>query len=245
MTTQPTVLTYLEKMNLLEDTACIIDVITLDDGRTAVLLDKTIFYPQGGGQPFDQGTVQSDNAKFDVIDVRFKDGIVYHIGSFISGSFEKNEQVQLSINPERRALHNKLHTAGHMVDLAMQAVGMKLKPGRGYHFPDGAYVEYQGTLEEAERAALVDKLNEKTAEFAHAQHPVAVELVSTDELKKIAHFIPESMPKDKPTRAMIVDSFPAIPCGGTHVLNTKKIEGMQIQKIKNKKGNLRISYSVK
>ncbi len=244
MSIQPTTLTYMEKMDLLEDQATVVDVLKQEDGRTALILDQTIFYPQGGGQPYDQGTITGGENKFSVEEVRFKDGLVYHIGTPTSGTFQKDQTVTLSINPDRRILHNKLHTAGHLIDLGMRAIGMNLTPGKGYHFPQGAYVEYEGTLDEDERATLISKLEAEASKLVANGHPVSVKVVSYDELAQMANYVPDYIPKNKPTRAMIVNSFPAIPCGGTHVLNTKDIARIKIEKIKNKKGNLRISYSV-
>ncbi len=243
MEIQPTVLTYMKDMRLLEDEAIIVDVSTLEDGKTALILDHTIFYPQGGGQPYDQGKITSGNNTFSIEEVRFKDGIVYHIGN-ASGSFEKGDTVKLSVDPERRMLNNRNHTAGHLIDIAMRSANMNLTPEKGYHFPNGAYVEYEGTLDEQERATLLPTLETEIKKIIEDSHPIYVKLVSYDELAKMANYIPAYIPKDKPTRAMIVNAFPAIPCGGTHVSNTKDIGKMRIEKIKNKKGNLRISYSV-
>ena len=69
-------------------------------------------------------------------------------------------------------------------------------------------------------------------------------MVDLEELKKISKFVPDYLPKDKPCRVMIVQGYPGIPCGGTHVANTGTIKKVTIEKIKNKKGNLRISYRV-
>ena len=50
------------------------------DGRQTIVLDQTIFYHEGGGQPYDKGVIKAANADFEVEEIRFKDGTVYHIG---------------------------------------------------------------------------------------------------------------------------------------------------------------------
>ena len=69
-------------------------------------------------------------------------------------------------------------------------------------------------------------------------------MVSCAELEQMAQFVPNYIPKDKPSRAMIIQGYYAIPCGGTHVENVRDVGPLKIEKIKNKKGNIRISYSI-
>lgn len=241
----PTKLRYMTDMFQLEDTAMIVGVQNLDDNKIALILDQTIFYPQGGGQPFDQGVISSDNNIFNVEEVRFKEGTVYHIGKIISGSFTKDMNVSLSVNKNQRIYNSKNHSAGHIIDIAIHNLGLELVPGKGYHFPVGAYVEYSGTLNESERNQLIEKLQREVNKLVVDNHLISVSLLPFDELSKRANYVPDYIPKDKPTRAMTIDGFYAIPCGGTHAKNTKEIGPITIEKIKNKKGNLRISYSIK
>lgn len=83
-----TKLLYLEDFNLLQSEAVVTD-ISRDGERDIVVLDQTVFYPQGGGQPYDRGTIESPSKKFIIEEVRFADGIVKHIGKFEQGSFNQ------------------------------------------------------------------------------------------------------------------------------------------------------------
>ena len=246
MNTTPTDLKYMEHGQLLTDNATIVDIIHPETGKTALVLDQTIFYPQGGGQPYDQGTIQKlhDSATFVVDEVRFKDGIVSHMGAVTAGTFNVHDNVILNVNQERRLLNSRNHTAGHLVDCAMHMLGIHLTPASGYHYPEGAYVEYHGIMEEDERAQLIPKLQAAVNDLIAHALPITIKMVSLEELKQLAKFVPEYIPADKPSRAMIVEGYPAIPCGGTHVQNTKDVGRMIIEKIANKKGNLRVSYSL-
>lgn len=246
MNTPPTLLTYLEQGTLLTGTARILALITLETGKHAVILDHTIFYPQGGGQPYDQGTIKSLDASalFLVEEVRLKDGIVYHIGDMAAGTFEVQSTVIVEVNKERRLLNSKNHTAGHIIDCALYALGMRLEPASGYHYPEGAYVEYKGTMEEHERLALTKTVQEMVSVIIKNAVPISIKMVSFEALKQLVSFVPTYISKDKPSRVMIVEGYPAIPCGGTHLQNTKDVGNLVIEKISTKKGNLRISYSV-
>ncbi len=243
MNQEPTKLIYMEHMQRFEQAAKIIDIVNIND-RQALIVDQTIFYPQGGGQPYDQGTITANGNEFAVEEVRFKDGIVYHIGTITKGSFTPGMDVLLQVDKARRIFNSKNHTAGHLIDIAMRKIGMNLIPTKGYHFPQGAYDEYEGTLDEQERANLAQKLKPAIDQLMKEERQISVKLVSYDELAKLAAHVPDYIPKDKPSRVMIVEGFPAIPCGGTHVATTKEVGVVTIEKVKNKKGNLRISYAI-
>ena len=115
-----------------ETTAKVVELISLPNNDFVLILDRTIFYPQGGintvtiyvyfekgGQPSDQGTIKTDGETFVVNDVRLKDSMVHHTGKFQNENgqdkFKPDTPVQLSINKEKRVLHARLHSAGHLL----------------------------------------------------------------------------------------------------------------------------------
>jgi Ser-tRNA(Ala) deacylase AlaX len=157
---QSTELLYLKDYRALSCQARVLDVREEEgNGRSVVVLDQTIFYPQGGGQPYDQGYIESPSARLRVEEVRYNDGAVNHIGVFVvrsdspqgSGSFAEGDEVVCTVDKERRELLSRIHSAGHVVDWAVLNLGLPWKPGKGYHFPDGPYVEYEGIIEESNR----------------------------------------------------------------------------------------------
>ena len=223
-----TKLLYLEDMCKLKSDAHIVH-INQEDGLDRIVVDQTVFYPQGGGQPSDKGSIKNDNSVFDVQGVFNEDGTIFHKGTFSQGApFTVGETVQLEVDPQLRDLHNKNHTAGHLVDYALYNLGYNLISGKAYHFPQGPYVEYQGTLEQHEREALIPKLEKAVNDLIEQALPVHITRIDNDPKK----------------RAMSVDTYQPILCGGTHVLNTKDIGHVTIRKIKNEKGNIRVSYAV-
>ncbi|GKB09475.1 alanine--tRNA ligase, partial [Tanacetum coccineum] len=141
--TPTTILKYYDDMFNLNSTATLISSFLGDDGRHVLVLDSTVFHPQGGGQPADGGyitDVYCSRFKFLVQDVRSKNGIVYHYGVFERNAEELEEglQVLLSVDESKRKLNSRLHSAGHLLDLCLEKVGLShLDPSKGYHFPDG------------------------------------------------------------------------------------------------------------
>lgn len=238
---QPTHLLYLEDFSLLTAQATVMDVITEGD-KHVIILDKTVFYPQGGGQPYDKGTISSDDATFLVQEVRFVDGIVKHIGIFESGRLHKGQTVTCTVEKERRYLHCRLHSGGHVVDMAVNALKLDWIPGKGYHFPDGPYVEYQGVLPE-DKESLRVQIEKQCNQFIEQGIETTLQFMSKEEMQKVCRFVSDALPSNKPLRVVMYGDF-AVPCGGTHVANLADIKGMTIRKISMKGDAIRISYAI-
>jgi Ser-tRNA(Ala) deacylase AlaX len=113
------------------------------------------------------------------------------------------------------------------MDAAVRNAGFtQLKPAKGYHFSDGPYVEYTGSLDAADKDSFVDKVN------AELQQIIAAGIstrISTDAASGM--------------RIVSVANCEC-PCGGTHVQSTSELQGTTVTKIKAKKGNLRVSYTI-
>lgn len=237
-----TKLIYLEDMNT---TICEAQVVSIEkqEEKDVVFLNQTIFYPQGGGQPFDMGIISNLEKKFIVEEVRFNDGMVHHIGSFDGEVFIQGESVTCSIDSERRHVHSRIHSAGHVVDLAVKRLGLKWVPGKGYHFPNGPYIEYRGSLKGLDIEKFKIELESACNKIIGEDITTKVLFVQKEEMKKVCDFVPDFIPQDKPGRVVMFGNF-GIPCGGTHVSNLKEIEKMTIRKIKQEGENIRVGYGV-
>lgn len=216
-----------------------------ENGKQVVILDQTAFYPQGGGQPCDKGKIIASNGVvFIVEDVRNIEGIVKHIGKFENGVFEKNMSVECFVDKERRFLHSRIHSAGHVLDMGLRKLDLQLTSGRGYHFPEGPYNQYFIDKEIDKEKLLVD-LERACNECIQENHIVKLFVVEKKDLAKYCHMVPENIPDYKKTRVvMFGDSF-GLPCGGTHVSTLSEIGPMKIKKIKIENNNsIKISYLV-
>ncbi|KAJ0774741.1 putative alanine--tRNA ligase [Helianthus annuus] len=108
----PTALLYHEDMFNLQSTATLLSSFLGDDGRHVLILDSTVFHPQGGGQPSDTGfitDVSSSRFNFIVQDVRSRNAVVYHYGVFEKPAedLEGGVQVVLSVDESKRKLYSR------------------------------------------------------------------------------------------------------------------------------------------
>jgi Ser-tRNA(Ala) deacylase AlaX len=239
----PTQLDYLEDSERMRGTAVILRQGE-DERGTYLVLDRTLFYPQGGGQPADRGQIRNADFIFNVEHVGFHDGEVLHYGSFEQGeAASEGVAVELQVDEAVRFYNSRNHTAGHLVGFA----GEELHPGlialKGYHFPEGAYVEFLGKLTPEEIQELQSALEARIRDMISTDDVVEMRLVMQEELSSLCRHVPENLPADKPTRVMLT-RFGGMPCGGTHVSSLSKVGSVSIRKIKQRGNNLRVSYSV-
>ncbi len=226
-------------MDKTEDSAIVVETKDTEKGK-AIILDQTIFYPQGGGQPFDTGKITAPGKEFAVKDVRNHDGCVHHYGE--GAQFNNGEKVQLAIDKERRTLNSRLHSAGHLIDVALAKHGYRLEPGKGYHFPDAPFVEYIGVLPQDE-TFLKTVQQEIDSLIAHGSD-VQQQNVSHERVKKLCGFSADYLDKNEPARLICVGSDIWVPCGGTHVKNVKELGNVLVTKIKVKGNTSKVSYSL-
>jgi Ser-tRNA(Ala) deacylase AlaX len=234
-------LDYLENTYLFQSSAKLIEILDTERG-VALVLDCTVFHPQGGGQPADTGIVKSETGEFVVTDTRLNEnGIIYHFGEFTHGSINNGDTVRLEIDQNARILHARLHSAGHLIDIAVRKAGLtNLIPTKGYHFTNGANVEYQGSLENAgDWAETIEKLSNQLVNDSIDIH---AKQLNADQAASMSF----SSPQGKTSRFVWLENNESdgCGCGGTHLNNSKEIGQIIIRKIKTKKGVTKISYTL-
>lgn len=237
---QHTDLIYMTYMNLLSCGAKVKEVLEEND-RTVIILDRTVFYPQGGGQPYDTGVITASTGTFKVDEVRFIDGTVKHLGAFESGRLNIGDVVTCEVDADRRLLMSRLHSAGHVLDMAVHSLGYDWQPGKGYHFPNGPYVEYNGSLDLESVNVIATRIEQKANSFIHNSTPTRIEFMPKEAMSAVCRYVPEHLPEGKPARVVFYGDY-GVPCGGTHVANLAAIKHMTIRKVKLEKGTIRVSY---
>ena len=227
--------TYLSTLN-----ATIINELN-DANGLAIIVDRTIFYPQGGGQPSDVGFIKSDHATYKVSSVRLNDsGLVLHYGEYIEGAFAVGQQINLSIDLDKRIVNARVHSAGHLLDCAVSSLDLAhLKPTKGFHFPEGPYVEYEGILDN--KNDWINPIQEKINDLVKENIQISNYSLSFEEAAQKNIWAPAG----KSARVVDFEGFEGCGCGGTHVLNSSEIGEISIRKIKVKKGVTRIAYALK
>lgn len=239
-----TKLMYLEDFDVVTCDAHVQTVEQGDDGRAVITLDQTCFYPRGGGQDWDEGTIKGPNGVLDVSEVRLdEDGVVQHLGT-LEGEIKPGDEVSCKVDEKRRSDNTRLHSAGHLVDMAVQQLGWPWEPGKGAHYPHMSFVEYDAP-EAVITDGMVEQLQRKLDDLVqNGVYENKILFMPVEEMHKYCRHVPTNIPANKPARIVLYADDFGIPCGGTHVRRVSDIGRVVIPKVKAKKGIVKVSYRV-
>ncbi len=188
------------------------------DEEVEIVLDRTPFYAEGGGQLADGGTITLANgAVVEIDDVQTPvPGVFVHRGRVLSGSLESGSQGQAAIDVERRDAISRAHTATHMVHKAFRELlgetatqaGSENSPGRfRFDFPATGAVPASvlNDVESRVNTLLLDNLE------------VSAEVMSQDAAKKLGAMALFGEKYGDQVRVVSVGDWARELCGGTHV----------------------------
>ncbi|MBY0461678.1 MAG: hypothetical protein K2Q34_00655 [Alphaproteobacteria bacterium] len=210
-----------------------------------VILDETIFYPQGGGQASDKGEIRIGSQILAIEHVLCRDGRVLHFTKSPIEELSPGAPVAMTIDMDLRLLNSSTHTAGHLLDGCVHSRFPALEAFRTEHFLHSMYVEFRGelaslgiresTFRETVSSALVKAISES--------HEVRVTEVDWETFSGLFPALSDGI-KRPSYRLIEIDSFSPIPCGGTHLRNLSELRLVELTKIVSKKGTTRVSYKV-
>lgn len=238
MKTQPI---YLEDSYTKELDSQVLEVLPEGANRWRLILDKTVFYPMGGGQPTDQGTLKSSDWEGKVYQVMMKDGEIWH---YVESGSEPQVGIAVHgvINWDRRYKNMQVHSAGHVIDFAMHLLGYspsQLTPQKGDHSKK-PYIVYGGTLGKD----IIEELQAKSNELVDKGINFICKFVPLVELEKEAIYLQPGLPTNKPLRELTLEGIGSVADGGTQVKNTSEVGKITISSIKEQDGNTIVEYSL-
>lgn len=204
------------------------------NGRPAVVLDRTAFYPEGGGQPSDRGTLN----RVEVIDVQTReaDGEVLHI---LAAPLPE-DSVTGAVDAVRRFDLMQQHTGQHILSQAFvhtahaETVSFHLNPDPH----DGALTIdlNQMTLTPAQ----IDQAEDFANAIVTENRPVIARFVSDEELQALPLRKPPKV--EQAIRVVEVQGFDWSACGGTHVARTGEVGLIKIVKVEKRNAETRVEF---
>lgn len=232
-----TELMYLRNPQLFEAEANI-TFLGSDERGDYIVLDKTPFYPQGGGQPSDEGKLHLQGLTYQIHSVRIVEKSVRHYMHKIPQLPIQNLPVKLVVDAKKRKIHSRYHTAGHLLSHVVEESMPFLKAVKGHQFPGEAYIEFLG--DGIKESSFADAIREKLEKAIAANFSVQTFNLDLDAVLNC----PTTLPQNKELRACKIGHYKAIPCGGTHVSSLFDLISVVITRIKTKKDRVKISYEV-
>lgn len=212
---------------------------------TQVILDRTLFYPLGGGQNWDVGTLTGPNGTLEVSEVRGRNAVLHTVGE--GHQLEIGDEVSGTIDWERRHAHMRMHTAQHLVSgLVYEMFDGARTVGNQIH-SDRSRIDFNPISFDD---AMLEALTLRTNDIIKQNLRVTDTVMTRDEVNAIMppertnmDLLPASVKQLRVVK--IDDGFDLCPCAGTHVQQLGEIGDIQILGKKSKgKGTQRITYDL-
>jgi len=222
---------YYADSHLIEFEARVVDVTDRVSGWTAVLLDRTAFYPTGGGQPSDTGTLEGLRVVECIDD---GDKGVLHVVQGVAPA--RDAVVRGRVDWPRRLDHMQQHTGQHILSQAF--VTLFNAPTKGFRVLESACeidVElHEPTTEKIERA--VELANNVIWE----DRAIAIRNVSSEEAAELT--LRKESSREGELRLIEIDGFDLTPCGGTHAFRTGEVGMIAVRSWERAKGLTRMEF---
>ena len=198
-----------------------------------VILNRTAFYPGGGGQPPDKGALGVGPVRASVIDVRREGGEVVHV--LDNPIPDTVRDLRGELDWERRHAHMRHHTALHVLsgiiwrNFEAKVTGGQMRTDRArmdFSFPGEWTVDVVGEIERLTNEALAEGRPVKVYELAREEA-----LENPDLIRTQVNLVPERV---KMIRIVEIENLDTQADGGTHVANTREVGQMEITNHKSK-----------
>ncbi|MGO4526594.1 alanyl-tRNA editing protein [Microvirga sp. 2MCAF35] len=209
-----------------------------------IILDRTVFYAQGGGQPGDVGTVVKANGdRYAITNTVYgadRSQVVHLVGADAAAQFEEGETVEVQLDWPRRLKRMRVHTALHLLSVVLP-----------YPVTGGSIGEGDGRLDFDIPDAGLDKaeITERLNALIQRDAPVTERWITDEELDANPGLV-KTMSVKPPrgsgrVRLVEIEGIDLQPCGGTHVRRTGEIGTVVITDIEKKgKQNRRVRMSL-
>ncbi len=207
-----------------------------------VVLDRTAFYPGGGGQPADKGTLGIGPIRASVVDARREGGGIVHV--LDTAIPDTVRELNGELDWERRYAHMRYHTALHALSgiiwkaFGAKVTGGQMRPDRArmdFSFPGEWTADVVGEIERLTNEALEEECPVRVYEL-----PREEALKNPDLIRTQVNLVPERV---RTVRIVEIEGIDTQADGGTHVANTREVGELEITGHKSKgRQNKRVEF---
>jgi alanyl-tRNA synthetase len=193
----------------------------------AVILDRTPFYGEAGGQVGDTGSLAGDGCEFEVIDTHRDGGLILHVGHLKRGRLQVGQKLHARVDDDRRSAVRRAHSATHLLHFALRKNLGETATQRGSKVEKDQFrfdFAHKRALTPEEILKIEDEINARIAEGA----PVQTQLMKLDEAKKLGAMALFGEKYPDPVRVVSMGQFSVELCGGTHLTNTGQVGFLKI-----------------
>jgi alanyl-tRNA synthetase len=226
--TDKTIFTGYNKLEYLSEVIAIVvgseQVNTINEGQSGIIvLDKTPFYAEGGGQTGDTGEFTADEMLAKVTDThKFNNGIYLHDTNLVKGSISVGDTITAKVNADQRNNTAKNHTCTHILHKVLREIlGDHVNQAGSYVSEDRLRFDY--THFEALDKKTLKEIEKRVNEAILSDYTVKTDILSMEEAKKSGAVALFDEKYEEMVRVVSVGDFSKELCGGTHIDQTAKI----------------------
>ena len=187
-----------------------------------IILDKTPFYGESGGQIGDKGLLTSANAEFTVLDSQKYGKSIGHIGNLVKGSLKVGDLVTAAIDFELRERIRRNHSATHLLQAALQRILGNHVHQKGSLVND-SYLRFDFSHNQSITQEQIVEIENLVNQQIRCNLPVDVELMPIDEARNKGAMALFGEKYEDIVRVLTMGDFSIELCGGTHVNRTGDI----------------------
>ena len=188
-----------------------------------IVLDRTPFYAESGGQTGDRGAIKADGVRLNVLDtVKDGSGVYMHLCEIVKGTVEVGQKVTAEVSRERRLDTARNHTAAHLLQAALRKV-LGTHVEQAGQLVDGEKLRFDFTHFSALTRDELDLIEALVNEQIFAAVDVVTKEMPIDEARKLGAMALFGEKYGDVVRVVMIDEFSRELCGGTHIDNTAKI----------------------
>jgi alanyl-tRNA synthetase len=202
-------------------------VVSVDESRTRVVLDRTAFYPDSGGQPRDYGQING----VEVVDLIDEDGELIHV---LGAALPPGDTVRGQVDRARRFDHMQQHSGQHLLSAVFDSLfGYTTL---SFHMgADSSTIELSAPALDAAQCQAAER---RANEIVFENRPLAVAFEESGQVEGLR----KESKREGVLRIVSIEGIDRSACGGTHVRHTGEIGPILLRKLEKIRGNVRVEF---
>ncbi len=197
------------------------------DAPLRIVLDRTPFYGESGGQVGDVGMITGDTFKFQVTDTQKHGGLVVHHGRLIDGEVKESSACVATVDTNRRDAIRRAHSATHILHYALQKNLGKHAQQQGSKV-EADYLRFDFSNQESIDETTLVQIRSDVLDQVTADSPIRWDTISLAQAREAGAMMLFGEKYPDPVRMVSMGAFSKELCGGTHLTRTGEVQAFEV-----------------
>ncbi len=192
-----------------------------------IVLDRSPFYGESGGQVGDSGTLEAPGIRFQVVDTKRHGELIVHYGHLLEGDLKQGATVQAKVDISRRDAIRRAHSATHLLHHALQKTLGRHAQQQGSKV-DADWLRFDYSNQESPDEATLGSIENIVNDCVRLQSPIHWELLPLADARKQGAMMLFGEKYPDPVRMVSMGDYSKELCGGTHLDATSQVEAFEL-----------------